>query len=114
MKTDEDFNILLIKLIFCNNNILYKQYINMLKKTKTIKNLISNTLNKINLYKKINLVLVNESSFNINIYDPDMLDIYLNIMDNNIDQIMIPIGLNNINNEPTHAILFPDNEEIKL
>jgi len=116
MKTDDEFNTLLIKLIFCKDNISYKKYTKLLKKTKTIKDLIIYTFNKINLHKKIKLKFSDKLFFNISYEDIDVLDLYINIkdLDIKIDQIMIPITLDDIRNQPKWALLFPGNEEIKL
>jgi len=119
MKTDEEFNTLLIKLIFCRDNMSYTGYTGYtgaLTQTKTVKNIIIHVLNKVNLRKKIKLELSDELEFSISHDDGEVLDIYITIRDLNsdIDQIMIPINLNDIKNQPKWALLFPGEEEIKL
>lgn len=118
MKIDREFKTLLIKLLFCNDNFSYKAYTGALCKTKTVKNIIVHTLDKLNFYKGINLTLDDDLSFSTSNDDKEILDIYITIANTDIDfdQIMIPIKLIDINNGIDSALLFPsdNDEEIKL
>lgn len=116
MKIDKEFNTLLIKYIFCDDNTSYTGYSGALQKTKSVQKLITYVLDKVNASKNINITSASQLSFSISNDDPDMLDIYISIgdVDIDIDQIMIPINLNNINNSPDWILLFPGDEEIKL
>ncbi len=116
MKIDIEFKTLLIKLIFCNDNFSYKAYGGALVKTKTMKKIISYTLDKVNLYKKTNITLDSELSFSVSNDDQEVLDLYISIGDTDvdIDQIMVPIKLEDIKNQPQWALLFPGEEEIEL
>ncbi len=116
MKTDRKFEKMLISLIFCRDNFLYKAYNKALIKTKTMQRLITYTLNKVNIHKKINITLDNQLSYSISNDDQEMLDLYISIgdLDIDIDQIMVPIKLEDLRNQPDWALLFPGEEEVKL
>lgn len=114
MKMDIEFKTLLLKLVFCRDSRSYITYINALLETKSIQSLIAYVLNKVNVSK--NITLANQLSFNMSNDDPDMLDIYIDIENKNINinQIMVPINLNKIDESPDWILLFPGEEEIKL
>ena len=105
---------ILLKLVFCRDSRSYITYINALLETKSIQSLIAYVLNKVNVSK--NITLANQLSFNMSNDDPDMLDIYIDIENKNINinQIMVPINLNKIDESPDWILLFPGEEEIKL
>lgn len=116
MKMDIEFKTLLLKLVFCRDSRSYITYINALLETKSIQSLIAYVLNKVNVSKNINITLADQLSFDMSNDDPDMLDIYINIENKNINinQIMVPINLNKIDESPDWILLFPGEEEIKL
>ena len=116
MKTDEEFNTLLIKFIFCRDNFSYKAYSEALIKTKTMQRLIIYILNKVNIHKKINMTPDSQLSYSISNDGQEMLDLYISIgdIDVDIDKIMVPIKLEDLRNQPDWALLFPGKEEVKL